>query len=121
MEEINQRHYTLKIERALQGRGTESTSQPQSTHPPSKTIINITAIGAVAFHQYTRKKDATIFLSSLHELNKLINKKQDKQPLSLPQQLTIAAQSLTSQSTNHSPAITEDEIGEIKQVLPEPY
>jgi hypothetical protein len=28
---------------------------------------------------------------------------------------------LTSQSTNHSPAIAEDEISEIKQVLPEPY
>jgi hypothetical protein len=49
-EEIDQRHCALKIEQALQGRGTEPTSQPQPTHPLSKAVINIAAIGAVAFH-----------------------------------------------------------------------
>ena len=66
------------MKRELEGKvkGTiPSKNSPTRVPKPDLPNIDIAAIGASAFHRHVRRKDTEVFMTSLHEIDRIIQEK----------------------------------------------
>lgn len=78
-EKMDRRDGLMKMSRALEY--VEPADPPERDEPrrdlKNLPVIDIAAIGAAAFHRHTKRKHTEIFITSLHEIDRIINEKKN--------------------------------------------
>jgi predicted aspartyl protease len=81
-ESMDRRSSMAKMDRALiAGRKLLPTPRPTVIPPPKKTragdllVIDIAVVGAAAFHRHVKKKETEIFVTSIQEIDRIIDEK----------------------------------------------
>jgi len=79
-EKMDRRDCLAKMDRMLKTAELTEAVKPPRRDKPKKNLrdlptIDIAPIGAVAFHRHMMKKDSEIFVTSLHEIDRIIDEK----------------------------------------------